>query len=69
MKIYKVTCEHSYSIMNGPMPKLDTSAEYVIVDKSLYFSHCVIIQRTDKKEYLGNDRWIIPERCVELVTI
>ena len=51
------------------MPKLDMSAEYVIVDKSSYFPHCVIIQRADKKEYLGNDRWIVPERCVELVTI
>jgi len=69
MKKYKVTCDHSYSIMNKSMPKLDMSAEYVIVDKSSYFPHCVIIQRADKKEYLGNDRWIVPERCVELVTI
>ena len=67
MKKYKVTCDHSYSIMNGPMPKLDVSAEYVIVDKSSYFPHCVIIQRVDKKEYLGNDRWIVPEIYLKLI--
>ena len=69
MKIYKVTCERSYSIMNGPLPKLDISADYVIVDKSLHFPYCVIIERADKKEYLGNNQWIVPERCLDLVTI
>lgn len=69
MKTYKVTCERSYSIMNGPLPKLDTYADYVIVDKSLHFPHCVIIERADKKEYLGNNRWIVPERHLKLVTI
>ena len=69
MKTYKVTCERAYSIMNGPMPKLDMTADYIIVDKSSHFPHCVIIKRADKKEYLGNNQWIVPERCLNLVTI
>lgn len=67
MKTYKITCERAYSIMNGPMPKLDISVDYIVIDKSLHFPYCVIIQRLDQKEYLGNDRWIVPEKCLQLI--
>jgi len=49
------------------MPKIDNSVNYYIIEKSIYYPNCVIIQRIDKQKYLGNSTWIVPESEVELI--
>lgn len=68
-KTYKVNCQYGYSITGEKPPKLDETAEYIIISESKYFEYCVIIKRVDGKKYLGNDTWIVPERNLELVSI
>ena len=67
MEKYKVRCSKSYSIFGQKMPDLDQNATYYIVDKSRYYPSCVIIQRTDKKDFLGNHTWIVPESEIERI--
>lgn len=67
MKEYKVKCSRSYSILGKAMPKIDNSVNYYIIEKSIYYPNCVIIQRIDKQKYLGNSTWIVPESEVELI--
>ena len=57
---YKTKCIYGYSILGERPPQLDTNAEYVIIEQSKFFSHCVIIQRLDGKSFLGEKCWIVP---------
>lgn len=61
MKHYKTKCIRAHSILGEKPPQLDPNAEYIIVAQSLYFDHCVIIQRLDCNTYQGERRWIVPE--------
>lgn len=51
---------YGYTILGERPPQLDTNAEYVIIEQSKFFSHCVIIQRLDGKSFLGEKCWIVP---------
>ncbi len=60
MKHYKTKSLYGYSILGERPPKLDSDTEYVIIAESSFFPKCVIIQRTDNKEYFGEKTWIVP---------
>lgn len=60
MNQYKTKCMYGYTILGERPPQLDTNAEYVIIEQSKFFSHCVIIQRLDGKSFLGEKCWIVP---------
>lgn len=64
MKQYKTKCRYGYSIFGECPPKLDISAEYLIMEQSIFFPHCVIIQRADGKGFQGEKTWIVPEHCM-----
>lgn len=61
MKQYKTKCRYGYSIFGECPPKLDTRVEYIIIEQSIFFPHCVIIQRADGKFFQGEKKWIVPE--------
>lgn len=65
MKTCRIKCSKAYSILGEAMPKLDKNQSYVFLGRSVYYPNCMIIKRADKKEYLGNDTWIVPESEIE----
>ncbi len=61
MKRYRTKCIYGYSILGERPPQLDTKAEYIIIEQSTFFPHCVIIQRADDQFFQGEKNWIVPE--------
>ena len=51
---------YGYTILGERPPQLDNNAEYVIIEQSEVFPHCVIIQRLDGKSFRGEKCWIVP---------
>lgn len=64
MKKYKTNCNYGYSILGECPPKLDNTAEYVIIKQSSFFPYCVIIQRADNKYFMGEKTWIVPKNSM-----
>lgn len=64
MQRYKTKCVYGYSILGECPPKLDSTAEYIIVARSKFFSNCIVVQRADGEYYNGKRVWIIPETSI-----
>lgn len=60
MKYYKTKCMYGYAILGESPPKLDAAANYIIVNHSKFFPHCVMIRRADGKSFFNENTWIVP---------
>ena len=64
MQRYRTKCVYGYSILGERPPKLDSTAEYIIVSRSKFFPNCIAVQRADGSYYNGKRMWIIPETSI-----
>ena len=65
LKTYRVKCKYSYALLDMTPTPLDPQAEYFIVGKSPACGNRTIIERSDRKSYLGNSRWIVDMHMLE----
>lgn len=59
MTTYKTISNYGYFPIDEKPPKLDMEALYLIIDCSIYYPNCVIIERTDKETFMGYNKWIV----------
>lgn len=64
MNSFKTLCQYGYSLLGEKPPQIDNTVEYVVVGESIYFPHCVIIQRKDFHSFNGKRHWIVPKKSL-----
>lgn len=68
VKVYRTDRSLGYAVMSMKQPKIDTTADYHIVGYAAAVGNRPIIERTDGKEYEGQDRWIVDHHNLSEVT-
>jgi hypothetical protein len=58
-KLYRIRCRTGYAILGETPPKMDETAMYRLLGESIYYPHCFVVERYDRKEYCGNSTWIV----------
>lgn len=58
-KLYCIRCRTEYAILGEAPPKMDETAMYRLLGESIYYPHCFVVERYDRKEYCGNSTWIV----------
>lgn len=64
MTIFKTRCQYGYSLLGEKPSRIDNTAEYIIVEDSIYFPHCVIIRRNDLRPFDEKKQWIVPKNSL-----
>ena len=64
MKYFKTLCQYGYSLLGEKPSRIDNTVEYIVIGKSIYLPHCVIIQRVDGKIFQGEKTWIVPQNSI-----
>lgn len=50
-KLYRIRCRTGYAILGETPPKMDETAMYRLLGESIYYPHCFVVERYDRKEY------------------
>lgn len=58
-KLYHIRCHTGYAILGETPPKMDSEVLYRVLGKSVYYQHCIVVERCDKRAYHGRKTWVI----------